>query len=348
MINKLALQQLLKCPITGHDLRWLTQDELNNLNQRFEPVSPIVEALKSEQHDIFYPVIEDILYLLPDLALRQDCEVPSANGGVQLTKQEVKEFYDNFGWKASLGIYQDAKDSEDLRDVSRDYIKKCHLRLKKYLPSKGEYLLDVASGPIQYPAYLSYSEQYNYRICADISLRALQEAKKKLGDKGIYLLCDVTRLPLKNNKIDAVVSLHTLYHVPKDEQLLAFSELYRVLKPQGKSVVVYSWGRHSLLMRLFLLPQKLFSFIKRKLISKKGETLYFYAHPYQWFSSEIAAHYSTELFSWRSVNVPFLKTFVHGLLGGKNLLKVIFWLEERFPYYMGRFGAYPVFVSVKK
>ena len=35
-------------------------------------------------------------------------------------------------------------------------------------------------------------------------------------------LADVTNLPLKNDIVDAVVSLHTIYHVPKDEQRKAF------------------------------------------------------------------------------------------------------------------------------
>ena len=37
---------------------------------------------------------------------------------------------------------------KDFRVVSRDYIHKCHLRVNDYLPRRGKYLLDVASGPI--------------------------------------------------------------------------------------------------------------------------------------------------------------------------------------------------------
>ena len=33
----------------------------------------------------------------------------------------------------------------------------------------GDLFLDAGSGPVQYPEYLTYSEGYRYRVCADIS-----------------------------------------------------------------------------------------------------------------------------------------------------------------------------------
>jgi ubiquinone/menaquinone biosynthesis C-methylase UbiE len=303
-------------------------------------------ALQVEGTSMFYPVHDDIFYLLPDCVLQSNADL-DMNHTDHAAKKNVKNFYDDFGWQEVDGVFQDAIDSEDLRDVSKDYITQCHLRLNQFLPKKGQFLLDIASGPIQYPAYLTYSKDYEYRICADISIQALIAAKKKLGDKGRYLLCDVTNLPIKENMIDAQVSLHTLYHVPKEEQAKAFAELYRVLKPGGTSVIVYSWGSRSLLMNVFLLPFKAYSYLKRKVATQNVQSLYFYAHSYQWFCQEIQAKYQTKLYSWRSVNVPFLKVFIHQKFGGKLLLKFIYWLEEHCPYLMGRFGAYPLFVSKK-
>jgi hypothetical protein len=79
----------------------------------------------------------------------------------------------------------------------------------------------------------------------------------------------------------------------------------------------------------------------------KGRTLYFYAHSYRWFRREIQTQYQTQIYSWRSVNVPFLKTYIHPKWGGRQLLKMIHWLENRAPALMGRIGAYPLFVSKK-
>ncbi len=359
MAIKDKFESILKCPITQGELSWLTAEQMQLLNQRIQQGEiklrtgdvyrkPLSAALQVNNKDMFYPVQDDIFCLLPECVLSGSVSQENTYSSNHNTKSLVKNFYDDFGWNESAGVYQDALDSEDLREVSKDYILQCHLRLNKFLPKQGKYLLDVASGPVQYPAYLTYSQNYDYRICADISILALKEAKKKLGSKGIYLLCDVTQLPLKDNMIDAQVSLHTLYHVPAQEQAKAFAELYRVLKPGGASVIVYSWGSRSLLMNLLMLPMKAMSLLKRKFsITTQGKSLYFHTHSYRWFCQEIQAKYQTQMYSWRSVNVPFLKTFIHKSFGGHALLKMIYWLEEHAPKVMGRIGAYPLFVCKK-
>jgi len=356
MTNYKELESILRCPLTHSNLSWQTNDQLQALKSRIADktfvcahdefgTSAVKGALKAQSHDIYYLVIDDIVYLLPEFALQnQSVKVNT----VDKTKNAVKQFYDSFGWQQDKGIFQDALDSEDLREVSEEYIENCHARVKEHLPAHGRYLLDVASGPIQYDAYLAYSRNYDYRICADISLRALKAAKQKLGEKGIYLLCDITALPIQSDKLDAVISLHTLYHVPSEEQLQGYAEIQRVLKQGGRSAVIYSWGRRSLLMNLFMFPMKIASLLKRLTSSKaSGSSLYFYAHSYEWYRQNIERRYACKLYSWRSVNVPFLKFFVHDKLGGRAMLKAFFWLESRYPALMGRIGAYPLFVSTK-
>ncbi|MCS5712290.1 class I SAM-dependent methyltransferase [Candidatus Berkiella aquae] len=345
--------------MTRSNLSWLNDGDLQALKSRVQKqelrschasfdAAIWQGAFKATKFDVYYLVVDDIIYLLPEFALQKQNVLRLAEHDNDMTKQSVKQFYDSFGWQQESGIFQDALDSEDLREVSRDYIEQCHARLKQHLPATGRYLLDVASGPIQYDAYLAYSENYHYRLCADISLRALQAAKQKLGAKGIYLLSDVTRLPLQTGKIDAAISLHTLYHVPKEQQLQGYTEIQRVLKPKGSSVVIYSWGRRALLMNVLMFPVKLWSLLKRLQRTKQtGQTLYFYAHSYEWYRRHIQRQYDCKLYSWRSVNVPFLKLFIHRKFGGRMLLKAFFWLENRFPQLMGRIGAYPLFVSTK-
>src|SRR5665648_166807 len=111
-----------------------------------------------------------------------------------VTKQ-VRKFYNQVGWqKESDGFYQNAR-YEDLRPVSSDYIEKCHLRVNRHLKRPGKYLLDAGSGPIQYPVYLTYMYGYQYRVCADISIVALQEARNRIGEMGLFVVADVARLP---------------------------------------------------------------------------------------------------------------------------------------------------------
>ena len=61
--------------------------------------------------------------------------------------------------------------------VSRDYIHRCRLRVNRYIASRGDFLLDAGSGPVQWPEYLTYSEDYRFRVCLDISITALKEAR---------------------------------------------------------------------------------------------------------------------------------------------------------------------------
>jgi SAM-dependent methyltransferase len=154
------------------------------------------------------------------------------------TKQEVREFYDQTGWsQAGEGLYQNAR-YEDLRPVVRDYIHRCHLRVNRYLDPTGDLFLDAGSGPVQYPEYLTYSAGYRYRICADISITALREARQRLGEKGLYVVMDIANLPFKPDAFDGLISLHTIHHLPAADHRKAYAELYRVLKPGRRAVVV--------------------------------------------------------------------------------------------------------------
>jgi SAM-dependent methyltransferase len=130
------------------------------------------------------------------------------------TKQQVREFYDQIGWsQAGEGLYQNAR-YEDLRPVVQEYIHKCHLRVNRYLDSAGDLLLDAGSGPVQWPEYLTYSEGYRYRVCADLSITALREARQRLGNKGLYVVMDIAHLPFHSDVFDGIVSLHTIHHLP--------------------------------------------------------------------------------------------------------------------------------------
>jgi SAM-dependent methyltransferase len=277
-------------------------------------------------------------------------------------KKKVQQFYDECGWqKHAQDLYADAVLFEDLREVAREYISKCHLRVNRYLPASGKFLLDVASGPLQYPEYRTYSDNFSFRLCVDLSLVALHEARARLGDKGLYVAADLVNLPFKANSIDSAISLHTLYHVPALEQAQAFREIYRVLKPRGRAVIVYNWGRHAHLMTLFSWPVKLGTFpgravrfVWRRAAAFLGRghpgqpgALYFHAHNLRWFEQHIKPEMPYTISVWRSVSVGFLKGYIHAPLWGKDLLQAIYRLEERYPRLLGKMGQYPLFVVEK-
>ena len=278
-------------------------------------------------------------------------------------KQQVREFYDQVGWQTeSDGFYQNAS-YEDLRPVSHDYIHNCHLRMLRYLNPTGHFLLDAGSGPIQYPEYLEYSKGYQFRVCADISIVALQEARKRIGSHGLYVVCDVAYLPFRSNSFDGEVSLHTIHHLPPDEHIRAYLELHRALATSGKAVIVNGWDNPpltiflnfwiSLYERLYAIfrPQTKPAGLGDSSASPVSQTntrgTFIRTENAAWLQKEVGSLMPIKIWCWRSVGVRFLRTFIHERFAGRFLLRLIYWLEERFPHFLGKYGQYPLIVIVK-
>lgn len=347
--TKNDISLIVRCPITGLNMELLDIAKLEDLVkdipvenisnaflQRFMVDKSGKTAFISQGGEFLYPVEDDILFLHRDFAIPIQALKAGLgdNSSTSTLKASVQKFYDEIGWKKdNANNFIDAAKFEDLRSVSQDYIQKCHFRINRFLKSSGKYIVDVASGPIQYDEYLSYSQNYEYRICIDLSIKALEEAKKKLGDKGIYVLADITNLPFKNDSIDSVISLHTIYHVPETEQSKAFEEIHRVLQLNSNAVIIYAWDKDALLRKI------------KNLI--KPPKLYYKAQNYQWYCQHVASRFNAKIYSWRSISVPGLRLFIHSFLLGKPILKLLYWLEEKFPSFMGRYGHYPLIVLKK-
>lgn len=319
-------------------------------------------------------------------------------------KDEVRQFYDQVGWTLiSDDIYQNAR-YEDLRPVSREYIHRCHLRVARHLKQNGYLLLDAGSGPVQYPEYLEYSRNYQYRVCADISITALVEARKRLEDKGLYVVADIANLPFKSDAFDGVVSLHTIHHLPEDEHLRAYQELYRVQAQGSRAVVVNGWPTSSLMAffePFIRISQRIWYRVRRlnlvdlplpyeetggqnetkqmrdpaannghniKSLKRNGSPVkpqtkkpqsatkdedqpkgtFISRHDVEWVKNEVGVHMPVEIRVWRSASVRWMRSLIHPALGGRYWLRLLFWLEERFPYFFGERGKYPLIIIRKQ
>lgn len=268
-------------------------------------------------------------------------------------KQQVREFYDNVGWKeVSEGVYQNAR-YEDLRPVSREYIHKCHMRVKRYLPPSGRFLLDAGSGPIQYPEYVTYSEGYEKRVCADISITALKEARKRIGEHGLFVVADITQLPFKEEAFDGAVSLHTIHHLPVDEHVQAYRDVHRVLKVGRQAVLVNGWDL-PLLSLLLSIPVRLWR--RAKGIERKRDKLdqqgnvkgtHIRKSTAYRLQKKLRPYMKLNIYVWRSMMVVALRFYIREGKFGRAILKVVYLLEELFPWFLGRVGAYPLVVIRK-
>ena len=149
-------------------------------------------------------------------------------------EDRVSKFYNTIGWETEEGITEDARRWEDLREHAKEYVSKCRLRVLKHIPEYGENILDMASGPIQYPEYLEYSSNFNKRYCIDLSSSALESAKNKIGDHGVFLHGSFFDILLEENYFDCAISLHTIYHIDKNKQEEAVKKLINInLLPFG-------------------------------------------------------------------------------------------------------------------
>ncbi len=275
-------------------------------------------------------------------------------------RSDVRNFYDSVGWRqVGEGLYQNAR-YEDLRPVSQEYIRRCHLRVLRHLPESGRLLLDAGSGPIQYPEYLEYSKGYERRVCLDVSKLALEEARVRIGDHGLYVVGDVSKLPFAESTFEGVVSLHTVHHVPSELQGEAFREMHRVQAQDSRAVVVYSWGGHSLLMRLFRLPIKW----AQQMIASRSRTAeptgdsevesllkspgtFVHHHDLSWIRGQLDRIQDYEIVVWRSVSTAFLRALIHRQTFGNGVLRILYRIEELAPHLMGRWGQYPLIVMSK-
>ena len=237
------------------------------------------------------------------------------------TIQQVREFYDQIGWsQVGDGLYQNAR-YEDLRPVAQEYIHKCHLRVNRYLDPSGDLLLDAGSGPVQWPEYLTYSENYRYRVCADLSITALKEARQRLGEKGLYVVMDIAHLPFKPDAFDGLVSMHTIHHLPAQDHKTAYAELVRVLKPGRRAVVVNGWSNPPL-MRV---ADRVANLFKRSALSsdpsklasvpaqaKVEEPTGTFVHKSNagWLREQLKDVTPIKIYCWRSVSTKFTRTYI--------------------------------------
>jgi len=275
-------------------------------------------------------------------------------------EERVSKFYNTVGWETEEEITEDARRWEDLREYAKDYVSKCRLRVLRHIPDHGVNILDMASGPIQYKEYLEYSKNFQKRYCVDLSSGAIEKAKNKIGDHGVFLHGSFFDIPLEENFFDCTVSLHTIYHIEKDKQEEAVRKLIKVTKPESPVIIVYS-NPHTIISSIrssFLI--RALRKVRRLLKGAENETrienrsdreqemsLYFYPHPIEWWDrfSDIAY---VQILPWRSFTSDTQKKIIPNNKMGGIMFNLLFFLEERLPVFFVKHFQYPMIILTKK
>jgi len=256
-------------------------------------------------------------------------------------EEKVSDFYNTIGWEKKSGVTEDARQWEDMRNCSKEYVSNCRKRLLKYIPESGINFLDMASGPIQYSEYVDYSKGFLKRYCVDLSSKALEDAESRIGDHGVFLHGSFLDFDLEESFFDCTVSLHTIYHMDKDHQEKAVRKLLHVTKADKPVIIVYSNPFNIISKILFMLRK----FTGRR-INPDEKKLYFYQHPNTWWEkfSDVA---KVEMFPWRSLSTRVQTKLIPDNKIGRKMLSVLFYLEDRFPNFFVKHFAYSMIIMHK-
>jgi hypothetical protein len=144
--------------------------------------------------------------------------------------------------------------------------------------------------------------------------------------------------------------MHAIHHLPLSEHKRAYLELLRVLKPGRSGVVVSGWHRPLIarLTRPFIQFSRLITGRPLLKESKLGvEGTFVDKMTPDWFKREMTGYLNYTILVWRSLSPRILMNFINPKLGGKTILSIFYWLEEKFPAFFGMIGVYPLIVFKK-
>ncbi|MDP1689565.1 MAG: methyltransferase domain-containing protein [bacterium] len=134
--------------------------------------------------------------------------------------------------------------------------KKLKRRVLEMLEAKdGETILDVGSGTGTFLAIASKALPHSKLIGVDPDRKALAIAREKLaGVESRVTLYEASaeELPVADKSIDICVSTLAFHHLPRLVKLKAIQEIHRVLKPDGKFILVDFGKPVSFLSRILL------------------------------------------------------------------------------------------------
>jgi SAM-dependent methyltransferase len=267
---------------------------------------------------------------------------------VNPARENVTAFYSGVGWETDdAGVTEDALRFEDLRPSASSYAARTRSRVLRHLPASGERLLDVGSGPIQYPEYLELSRGFGQHYCVDLSPKALAGARSRIGEKGVFIQGDILDVDLPPATFDAVICQHVIYHIDRDLQEEAVRKLLRLVKPGAKVVLVYSNPRALAGRTWRLLKRALRLRAPRESPDSPAGGLYFFAHPLEWWN-RFDDEAQVALYPWRSFASVHQRLLVPGNVLGSRLLDLLFGLEERFPNLFVRHFQYPIVVLQRR
>lgn len=276
----------------------------------------------------------------------------------------VRDYYETTGWAIERdGAYRDVAAYTDTRPAAQEYGRRACIRTRGLLPPRGERFLDVGCGGTVATHYWWLPRDFRVCVCLDFTQAALREARAKLGKHAFYVQADATRLPFRDGVFDGLYCGHVLYHLRPEGQIEAMGSLWRVLRPSGTGVVVYTWPWNlpdylgiQLNPRSWLpkVPGARWAwrrFFRSNMIasvavsgSEAQADPFFQPMGRGWVRRNLLRQSHVRLTCWQSVGLPFLQAFVPSNRLGAAVLRALSRVEATLGGICGWVGAYPIFL----
>jgi ubiquinone/menaquinone biosynthesis C-methylase UbiE len=122
--------------------------------------------------------------------------------------------------------------------INKDFFRK----VESYLSTEDyEKILDIGSGTSSFSIFLKNENPTLDIYDIDGSKEMLRIAKRKLEDESLNIKLEealAENIPYEDNYFDKIVAIFLFSYIPRTIKPYALKELYRVLKPGGKFILV--------------------------------------------------------------------------------------------------------------
>ncbi len=262
--------------------------------------------------------------------------------------ETVRKFYDEFGWAKRDG---EASGEDRLFRTFpagyETYAAGSAGRTRRLFEGRTGRLLIVGGGDMP-DNHLEIARRFSSVTCMDISERALDISRQKLGDRAEYVLGSIVDTEREGAQYDAVLCAHVVYHIDAREQEQAVRQMVRLAKPGGRVVIVYANPRSP-----FTLPGVAARAARRALgkgrsLSPAGTPeLYSHAHPLRWWR-RFEGECSLTLAPWEVIGSRPARALLRSDRAARAFYRSAGWAEARAPALAVRLWHYPTVVLDKR
>lgn len=143
-------------------------------------------------------------------------------------------------WEKRSKIFKDRREGvleQAFPPLIHSYIDALHIReVNSVVPRKAALCLDIGCGYGRIAKSIASSNTYVYGI--DITKTYVDIFNKKLQGCGKARVGDMRKLPFKNNMFDVIWVINTVMYLTDSDQIRSMKEIFRVLKPDGRVVII--------------------------------------------------------------------------------------------------------------